>query len=235
MLTLFAVVGSVSGALVLGAVWGLYGTFRARVEGVVVAIAGGALLLSLVLDLVQPAIEKSSMITALLGVLAGAGIFAVVDYWIDEKWGSQGGGGMLAAVTLDGIPENLALGVALIGAGVNEAAALAGSILISNLPEAASGARSMREEQAFSKGHILAIWAGTAAILSLAAVLGNTLFAALNQDLLAFISCVAAGAVAASLTTEIMPKAHEQARHWAGFATAVGLLLALVLHSLGGG
>ncbi len=76
MLTLFAVVGSVSGALVLGAVWGLYGTFRARVEGVVVAIAGGALLLSLVLDLVQPAIEKSSMITALLGVLAGAGIFA---------------------------------------------------------------------------------------------------------------------------------------------------------------
>lgn len=231
---LLAVIGAVSGALILGALWGLYGAFRARVEGVVVAIAGGALLLSLVLELVQPAIEKSSMITAILGVLAGAALFAVVDYLIDEKWGSESGGGMLAAVTLDGIPENLALGVALIGAGASEAAALAGSILLSNLPEAASGARAMRDNNDFSKARILAIWAGTAAILSLAALAGNTIFARLNEDLLAFVSCVAAGAVTASLTTEILPKAHEQARHWAGFATAVGLLLALLLHSLGG-
>lgn len=235
MLMLLVVIGAVSGALVVGALWGLYGHFRARVEGVVVAIAGGALLLSLVLELVQPAIEKSSMITAALGVLAGAALFAVVDYLIDEKWGAKSGGGMLAAVTLDGIPENLALGVALIGAGASEAAALAGSILLSNLPEAASGARAMRDKHEFSKGTILAIWGGTAAILSLAALVGNTFFARLNDNLLAFVSCVAAGAVTASLTTEIMPKAHEQARHWAGFATAIGLLLALALHSLGGG
>ncbi len=235
MLMLLGVIGAVSGALIVGAIWGLYGKFRARTEGVIVAIAGGALLLSIVLELVQPAIEKSSMITAVIGVLAGAALFAVVDYLIDEKWGSQSGGGMLAAVTLDGIPENLALGVALIGAGATEAAALAGSILLSNLPEAASGARSMRENQNFPRLRILGIWSGTAVILSAAALFGNSFLAPLNSDMLAFISCLAAGAVTASLTTEVLPKAHEQARHWAGFATAIGLLLALLLHSLGNG
>lgn len=234
MLTVLIVVAVVSGALIVGALWGLYGKMRPRVEGVVVAIAGGALLLSLVLELIQPAIEKSSMVTALLGVLAGAGIFAGVDYLIDEKWGSDSGGGMLAAITLDGIPENLALGVALIGAGAPEVAALAGSILLSNLPEAASGARSMREDNRFSKPKILGIWAITAAVLSACALIGNLALAGLTDDLLGFISCLAAGAVTASLTTEIMPQAHKQAPHWAGFATAIGLLLALLLHNLGG-
>ncbi len=49
----------------------------------------------------------------------------------------------LAAITLDGIPENLALGVALIGAGPLQVASLSGSIFLSNLPEAAEGAQEM--------------------------------------------------------------------------------------------
>lgn len=235
MLTVLVVIAAVSGALVIGALWGLFGELRSRLEGIIVALAGGALLLSLVLELIQPSIEKSSMITAVLGVLVGAALFSVTNYLIDEKWGPDSGGGMLAAVTLDGIPENLALGVALIGASGGEVGALAGSILLSNLPEAASGARSMRENQGFAKVRIIGIWVGTAAILSLAALLGYTFVSGLTDDLVAFISCVAAGAVTASLTIEIMPKAYQEGHHWAGFATAVGLLLALFLHSAGGG
>ena len=234
MLTVLLVIAVVSGALIAGALWAIYGKFRGRVEGIVVAIAGGSLLLSLVLELIQPAMEKSSTTTAVLGVLAGAAIFASVDYLIDEKWGSESGGGMLAAITLDGIPENLALGVALIGAGAPEIAALAGSIMLSNLPEAASGARAMRDDRGFSKAKILGIWALTAAVLSACALLGNLFLERLTDDLLAFISCVAAGAVTASLTTEVLPQAHRQATHWAGFATAIGLVLALLLHGLGG-
>jgi len=229
---LLIVVGAVSGALVGGALWGLFGRLRARVEGCVVGVAGGALLLSLVLELVQPAIGRSSMLVAVLGVSTGAGLFAIVDWLIDEKWGPQSGGGMLAAVTLDGIPENVALGIALIGAGLPEVAALAGSILLSNLPEAASGARLMREEGGLSKERVFTIWVATAFLLSLAAVAGNLLFAGLDERILAFVSCIAAGAVVASLTTEIMPQAHEKAPDLAGFATAIGLLVALLLHSL---
>ncbi len=34
----------------------------------------------------------------------GAAVFAGVDYLIDERWGDEGGAGLLAAVTLDGVP-----------------------------------------------------------------------------------------------------------------------------------
>ena len=234
MLMLFAVVLVVSGALVVGAAWGTYGALPERLEGFLVALAGGALLLSVTSELIEPSIDKSSVFHAMLGVGAGALVFAVCDYWIDEKWGSEGGGGLLAAITLDGIPENLALGVALIGAGGVEVAALAGSILLSNLPEAAGGAREMAENGR-SKGKVMALWAGTAIILSAAAIIGNLALEGVGEGTLAVIRCFAAGAVIASLATEVFPQAYKEDRHWAGIATALGAILAFSLGSLAGG
>ena len=234
MLTLLAVVLVVSGALIVGAAWGLYGRLPIKLEGFLVALAGGALLLSVTSELIEPSIETSSVLHAMLGVAAGALVFAFVDYLIDERWSSDSGGGLLAAITLDGIPENLALGVALIGAGGPEVAALAGSILLSNLPEAAGGAKDMAGSGK-SKGRIMLLWLLTAAILSAAAIAGNLLLESAGEGTLAIIRCFAAGAVVASLATEVFPKAYRQDSHLAGVATAIGVILAFVLGSLGGG
>lgn len=231
---LLAVVLVVSGALIAGAAWGIYGKLTKRVEGFLIALAGGALLLSVVSELIEPSIDKSSIYHAAVGVAAGAIVFAVCDYLIDEKWGGSSGGGLLAAITLDGVPENLALGVALIGAGGMEVAALAGSILLSNLPEAAGGARAMAE-QGNSKGKIMLLWIATALLLSAAAIVGNLALEGLGEEPLAIIRCFAAGAVVASLATEVFPQAYKEDRHWAGIATALGAILALVLGSLGQG
>lgn len=230
-----AVVAVVSGALIVGALIGVHAELRPRTEGFIVALAGGALLLSLVTELIEPTLEESTIWMVVLGVASGAVLFTLVDYWIDEKWGSESGGGLLAAVSTDGIPENLALGVALIAAGPKEVAALGASILLSNLPEAASGARAMRENQGLSKGKVVAIWAGTAAILSLAAIVGNLAFAGVSEHVLGFVRCVAAGAVVASLATEVFPQAYKDDSHTAGIATALGVLLALGLSQWGGG
>lgn len=233
--TTFLVVSVVSGALIVGALWGVCGKLSAKTEGFIVALAGGALLLSLVTELIEPAIAESTLWIAALGVAAGAALFTAVDYWIDEKWGSESGGGLLAAVTTDGVPENLALGVALIGAGPKEVAALGASILLSNLPEAASGARAMRENQGWSKLRVIGVWAAAAALLSAAAIVGNVAFAGVSEHLLAFVRCVAAGAVVASLGTEVFPKAYKEDAHTVGIATALGVLLALGLSQVGGG
>jgi len=232
MMTLI-VVAVVSGALLIGAAWGLYGPLKERTEGFLVALAGGALLLSVVTELIEPSMEESTLLVSSIGVALGAGVFALVDYLIDEKWGPSKGGGLLAAITLDGVPENLALGVALIGAGAPEVAALAGSILLSNLPEAAGGARQMSESK-MGKAKVMGLWAATAALLSLAAIAGNFLLAGASPHLLAFIRCFAAGAVVASLATEVFPQAFREDRHLAGVATAVGVLMALALGELGG-
>ena len=228
----FIVIAVVSGVLILGAVWGIYGSLSKQTEGFLVALAGGALIVSTVLELINPAIEKASTAIALGIVMAGASVFTVLDYLVKKKWGSDSGGGLLAAITLDGIPENLALGVALIGADALTVAALSGSIFLSNLPEAAGGAKEMTENGS-SKKKVLLLWSVTALILSLAAFFGNKLLAGVPDETLAYIRCFAGGAVVASLAIEVFPKAYKQDSYWAGIATAIGLILAFYLNSLG--
>jgi len=227
----FLVVLLVSAALVAGALWGIYGKLSSKGEGFVIALAGGALIVSLVSEMIQPAVEQSNLWVGLGAVAAGAAVFSGVDYWIDEKWGPEGGGGLLAAITLDGVPENLALGVALIGAAPIEVAALAGSILLSNLPEAAGGAKQM-VGSGLSKGKTLGLWAMTALILSAAAIIGNIALEGVSPHLLAATRCFAAGAVVASLATEVFPKAYKEDHHMAGVATAIGVILAVFLGEL---
>lgn len=233
MLMVLAVVAVVSSALIIGAVWGLYGRLPGRVEGFLVAMAGGALVLSAVAELIEPTAKDASILTALIWTLVGAGIFTGVDYLINTKWGDSKGGGLLAAITLDGIPENLALGVVLIGAKPLEVAALAGSILLSNLPEAAGSAREMTEDD-MPKKKALLLWAATAAILSSAAIAGNLLLSGAGEQTLGAIKCLAGGAVVASLATEVFPKAFNEDHHLAGIATSLGFVIALWLSQLGG-
>lgn len=229
---IFAVIFVVSGALIVGALWGIYGRFPDWMQGNLLAIAGGALMLSVVLEMLQPAVNQSGFWTTIGFTLLGAGIFTGVDYLIDEKLQNGGGAGLLAAVTLDGVPENLALGVSLISGNVMQVAALAGSILLSNLPEAAGGAKQMKENGNNHKKTLL-IWIGAAVILSVAAIAGKVLLRDVSKSTISLIDCFAAGAVIASLATEVFPDAFKKGNHWAGISTAIGLVLALGLNQLG--
>lgn len=230
---MFAVILVVSGALIIGALWGLYGRLPSWLEGNLLAVAGGALMISVVIELIQPAVTDSGVWVAAAFAMLGAVIFASVDYLLDEKLNADGGSGLLAAITLDGVPENLALGVALISGNVMQVAALAGSILLSNLPEAAGGAKEMRRNGASNK-KVLMLWIGAAILLSLAAILGKVLLKNVDDAIISAINCFAAGAVIASLATEVFPTAFKRSNHWAGISTTVGLILALALNQLGG-
>lgn len=230
---MFAVILVVSGALIIGALWGLYGRLPSWLEGNLLALAGGALMISVVIELIQPAVTDSGVWVTAAFTMLGAVAFASVDYLLDEKLNADGGSGLLAAITLDGIPENLALGVALISGNVMQVAALAGSILLSNLPEAAGGAKEMRRNGASNK-KVLMLWIGAAILLSLAAILGKVLLKNVDDAIISGINCFAAGAVIASLATEVFPTAFKRSNHWAGISTTVGLILALALNQLGG-
>lgn len=161
-------------------------------------------------------------------VLVGAAVFTVSDHYVKKKWGSGRGGGLLAAITLDGIPENLALGVALIGAGPLQVAAFSGSIFLSNLPEAAGGAKEM-SRGGHSNGKVFALWAATAVLLSAAALIGNFFLSDVPKSLLALLKCFAGGAVVASLAIEVFPKAFKEDSYTSGVAAAIGLIIALSL------
>ncbi len=233
MLVTLLVIVVVSGSLVVGAALGIYGHLPPRTEGFLVAVAGGALLVAVVLELVEPARDQAPLAAVLGVVLLGAVTFSALDHLVDERWGPDQGGGLLAAITLDGIPENLALGVALLSTGPLGVAALSGSILLSNLPEASSGARAMAGGDRSNRA-VLGLWTATAVLLSLAALSGNVLLSGAPGAVTGLLQAFAAGAVVASLATEVFPTAFREDSYTAGVAAAVGLVLSLGLDALGG-
>jgi ZIP family zinc transporter len=226
--TLALIIVVVSSALVGGAVWGSFGAVPTTTTGVLFSIAGGALITSLAFELIEPAARTSGNVVALTGLMAGAVVFTAIDHLVDEVWSGGGGLGILSAVTLDGIPENLALGVGLIGAKASDVAALAGAILLSNLPEAAGGAQDLADAD-WSRARNIGLWASVATILAASTVTGNLALAGLDQTWLSWIRTFAAGAVLASLATEVFPQAFHDARHWSGIAVAIGFVVTFML------
>ncbi len=141
---------------------------------------------------------------------------------------SRGAAGLalLAAVTLDGVPENLALGISLTeGTG---GIALLAAIFVSNFPEALVGAASMRE-QGRSRIQVIGLWTICAALLTLAVLAGAAWLADTDPSVVSLPLAFAAGAVIASLADTLMPEAFEHGGPAVALSTAAGFVLSFVL------
>lgn len=230
-----------SSALVIGAAIGTRFTPPKQVSGVLLAFASGALISALAFELFEEAFHLGGATRAGLGLLAGAAAFVAIDSALDRYVAghpgpeerevvaqtARGGVGwaLLAAVTLDGVPENLALGVSLVeGASLS----LLVAIFASNLPEALVGAVAMRGEGRGVRV-VLGTWIACAALLAVAVVLGRSLGGGLDDSILAVALGFAGGAVLASLADTLMPEAFEHGRPLNAFATAAGFFLSFVL------
>ena len=231
-LQLVLVVGAVAISLVVGSVIGVAFRIRDSVLGFAVAVSAGALITALVLDLMEPAVRDAGLEWSVLWLLVGAAVFVVVDRVIESTSDTEGGLGMLAAVTLDGLPENLALGVTLIGATFLDVSALVVAIVLANLPEAAGGSTNMKGGR--SGQTVIGFWAGVALLLTAATVIGFLALRGASDVTIGVIRAIAAGAVISSLATEVFPQAYAEASKSAGIATTIGFGITIVLDHLAG-
>ena len=230
-----------SSALVIGSAIGSRVEPARQVTGVLLAFASGALISALAFELFEEAFHLGGAARSGIGLLAGAATFVAVDTWLDRRVaGHEGpdqrevaadgarkavGGALLAAVTLDGVPENLALGVSLVeGASIT----LLIAIFFSNLPESLVGAAEMRKGGRSPRA-VMALWIGCAVLLAGAVVAGRALAEPLSDEVLAIALAYAGGAVLASLADTLMPEAFEHGRPLNAFATAAGFFLSFVL------
>ena len=225
-------VGSVaSSALVVGAVVGSTWSPPKQVTGVLLAFASGALISALAFELFDEAFALGGAARSGLGLLAGAGVFVAFDTALDRYVRRQGaarsgvGWALLAAVTLDGVPENLALGASLVG---GTSLALVVAIFFSNLPEALVGAVAMRREGR-RMVTVIRTWLACGALLCTAVVVGRTLAEPLSADVLSVALGFAGGAVLASLADTVMPEAFDNGGPLVAFATTAGFFLSFVL------
>jgi zinc transporter, ZIP family len=136
---------------------------------------------------------------------------------------------LLAASILDGVPENLALGVSLADEeSAGGSLALLAGIFAANFPEALVGAVAMRS-QGRSVRVTFGMWLATAVLLIPAVVIGRVTLAGADPGTLAFPLAFAGGAVLAALADTLMPEAFERGRPFNAFATCAGFFLAFVL------
>ena len=230
-----------SSALVIGSAIGTRWNPPRMVTGVLLAFASGALISALAFELFEEAYHLGGAWRSGIGLLAGAAVFVATDTLLDRyvardsgpderevvSAGARGGVGwaLLAAVTLDGVPENLALGVSLVeGASLT----LLVAIFFSNLPESLVGAVAMKEEGRKDR-EVLAIWVLCAVLLSAAVIAGRALAEPLGDNVLAVALAFAGGAVLASLADTLMPEAFEHGRPLNAFGCAAGFFLSFVL------
>ena len=227
---LFGVVAS--SALVIGAVAGAYWTPPRLLLAAALAFASGALITALAFDLFEESFERGGAWLSAVGLLSGAAAFVVADEELDRYMDGASGGisafALLAGVTLDGIPENMALGVSLLETSGAGALTLLVAIFLSNLPEALGGAVGMRQ-QGRSRSFAIGVWSVTAVVLAVAVVLGNIAVASAGEGTLAVLLSFAGGAVLASLADTLMPDAFREGGKWVAFATAAGFLLSFLI------
>lgn len=226
MLTTLLYAAGASAPLAIGAAVGVRWEPPQRLVAAILAYAAGALIVSTSFELFEPAYEGGGAWRAGGAFLAGALVFVVADTWLDRRTaGSAAGLALLAGVTLDGIPENTALGVSL-----NDSASLAllVAVFVSNFPEALAGARSMLETGR-SPRFVVAVWCGATALLAASVFAGRYLFAGVGDQNLAYPLAFAGGAVLASVIDTLAPEAFSEGGPTIALASAAGFLTGFLL------
>jgi zinc transporter, ZIP family len=227
--------GSVAASsLVLGAVLGLARRWPKPAVGLVLAFGAGALVSAVSFDLAEEGVKLGGPVAVGCGLAAGALTYYVLDRAVEHLQsgdGAEGAGPALAlGAVLDGIPEQLVLGIG-IAAGEGVGVGLLVAIFVSNLPEAIGSATDMR-----AAGHaprtIVRLWCVVAVVCALASVAGYGIADTASPELKGAIDGFAAGALLVMLIDSMVPEAARKAGRTAGLVTTLGFAVAAALSGL---
>ena len=216
--------GLAASSLVIGAWIGLARPWPRRWVGLVLGFGAGALISAVSFELVEEGAKQANGWPVAVGLAVGALTYFVAS----GKVAAMGGGGALAlGAFLDGIPEQLVLGIGLAG-GESVSLGLLAAIFVSNLPEAIGGATDMSRHEA-SERKVLRNWVLIAAACASATVVGYAAADVASDKLQAGINGFAAGALIVMLVDSMIPEATEQAGRTTGLVTTLGFAVAAAL------
>jgi ZIP family zinc transporter len=213
-------------SLVAGALLGIARPWPQRLVGAVLAFGAGALISAVSYDLVEEGSQLGDPGTVGIGLAVGAFTYFGLDRIVERRF--AGGGTALAlGAFLDGIPEQMVLGIGL-ATGEGVSVGLLVAIFVSNLPEAIGSSTDMH-----AAGHgeaaILRLWIAVAAVCTLATVGGWAVADGVSGNLKAGINGFAAGALLVMLIDSMIPEAAKKAGRVAGLATVLGFAVAFAL------
>ncbi len=218
-------------SLLVGALLGIVRPWPARAIGLVLGFGAGALISAVSFELAQEGVRIGGGGAVGIGLAAGALTYYVCDTEIERRSrGSDAGAGLALGAFLDGIPEQLVLGLGIaLGDGVS--AGLLGAIFVSNLPEAIGSATDMHGAGR-SRREVLVLWAAVAVICTLASGIGFAIADAASDTLKGGIDGFAAGALVVMLVDSMIPEATRQAGRTTGLITTLGFAVAAAMSGI---
>ncbi|MCK4644554.1 cyclic nucleotide-binding domain-containing protein [bacterium] len=151
---------------------------------------------------------------------------------IDDEAKSHGNAalGIWLGIMLDGIPESLVIGIAIVSKNSIPWALIAG-VFLANLPEAMSSSVVMKKQN-YSFKKIMIMWTSITIMTGLGALIGNLFFQGVSPVGVGLIEGIAAGAMLTMLAETMLPEAYEQGGAVVGLSTLAGFLAALFIKSL---
>jgi len=228
-------------SLVIGALLSFARRWPPRQVGLVLAFGAGALISAVSFELAQEGVAVGDPGWTAVGLAAGALTYLVLDGLIvrgsatgrgrsGRSTGSSPGPALALGAFLDGIPEQLVLGIG-IATGKGVSVSLLVAIFVSNLPESIGSATEMRKAGTGERV-ILRLWGVVAVICVLATVVGYAAADGASGNLRAGIDGFAAGALLVMLIDSMIPEATKQSGRVAGLVTTLGFAVAAGLSSV---
>ncbi len=219
----------------LGALLAVWRDWPDRLVGLILAFGAGALISAVSFELAQEGVELGGGLPVALGFTAGALTFYLLDGVVERprpgsKSGSDPASALALGAFLDGVPEQLVLGLGL-AAGGGVSVGLVVAIFISNLPEAIGSAAKMREKGR-DDATILRLWAAVALVCTIATLVGYGIGDRMSGELEGAVNGFAAGALLVMLADSMIPEARKGAGRPSGLAVAVGFALAAGLSQI---
>jgi zinc transporter, ZIP family len=222
-------------SLVIGALLAFVRRWPERVIGHVLAFGAGALISAVSFELVEEGIDIGGGGWTALGLGIGAIVYFLADRALMRRHGggrgmsgrkrsSNPGQSLALGAFLDGIPEQMVLGIT-VASPQGVGAALLVAIYVSNVPESIGGASDMKGA-GLERKHVIRVWGAVAIVCVLATLLGYALADSASGELLAAINGFAAGSLLVMLTDSLFPEAREKAGTTAGLATVLGFAVA---------
>lgn len=230
-------------SLFIGAICGTFLNVKQRVVAALMAFGSGVLICALTFGLMDEAFANGGFDAVIIGFLVGGLIYIGSDYLLHTfggrkhkrkqlKYSSNEANGILITIgsMLDGIPESIALGIALF---VNPQLGLLMlvAIIISNFPEGVSSAAGLRKEK-FKRRQIIITWILASGLITAVTILSYLFLNNLSANNISIIQAIAAGGILAMLADSMIPEAYEDGGFAIGSLTVLGFLLAFLLSKI---
>jgi len=226
--------------LITGSICGCFFNIKEKTIGILMAFGAGALIAALSFGLLEESYRLSGLYHTIWAFAFGGLLFVLGDLLI-IKLGGRGhkrhyssqettGWAIVLGAVLDGIPESLALGVALL-LGKSLGFVIMIAIFLSNFPEGISSAYDLTRTGQ-KRNSVLLTWFLVAFVGFIFVIFGYMVFGHISQTVLGVTEAIAAGALLAMVSSTMIPESFRESGFSASLVTMFGFLVIFFLSKI---